>query len=131
MRATDQLFAGQQLVVGEHLQVTGGLGDLHLGGHRQWHGAGGHHADADFLSRVDQHSPMAKQVGAQRVQVVDDAAVDLDDAALQLGDVVVRQLGEQLRGAGRQPPRFQIDKVKLLLDTHRSPRLASHSPTVV
>jgi hypothetical protein len=57
-------------------------------------------------------------------------SVRLDDAALQLGDVVVGQLGQQFGGACRQPPRLEIDKVKLLFDTQRSRRHVSHPPTV-
>src|SRR4029077_16498633 len=46
LRAADQLLSGQQLVVGEHLAIPGGLRDLHLGGHRQRHRTGGHHPPA-------------------------------------------------------------------------------------
>ncbi|AGC64707.1 hypothetical protein MULP_05271 [Mycobacterium liflandii 128FXT] len=112
------------------MQVAGSLGDLKLGGYRQWHGAGGHHAHADFVGRVHQQPPVPKQVGAQRVQAVDDAAVGLDDAALKFGDVVLRKLREQVRGACRQAPGPQVDKVKLLLDAHRSRRVAAHAATV-
>ena len=49
--AADQLLAGQQLVVGEHLPVAGGLGDLHLGGHRQRHRTRRDHTHAELRRR--------------------------------------------------------------------------------
>ena len=52
--AADQLLAGQQLVVGEHLSVAGCLGHLHFGRHRQRHGPGGDHAHAQLGGGVDQ-----------------------------------------------------------------------------
>ena len=128
--AADQLLARQQLVVGKHLPVARGLGDLHFGRHRQRHGPRRDHAYAQFGGGVDQDPAVVDKFTAQPVQRIDHPGVRLDDAALQLGDVVVGQLGQQFGGACRQSPRLEIDKVKLLFDAQRSRRHASHSPTV-
>jgi hypothetical protein len=94
LSAADELFAGQQLVIGEHLPVAGSLRDLHFGGNRQRHRPGGDHAHAEFGGGVHKHLTLAQQIGAQSVEGVDNAAVHFDHAALQLGDVAVGQLIE-------------------------------------
>ena len=47
----DQLFAREQLVVGQHPAIPRGRRDLHLGGHRQRNRAGSHDADAELATR--------------------------------------------------------------------------------
>ena len=129
--AADELFAGQQLVIGEHLPVAGGLRDLNFGGNRQWHRPGGDHAHAESGGGVNKHLAVALEIGAQSVEGVDHAAVHFDYAALQLGDVAVGQLTEQFGRAGRQPSCLEVDEVELLLDAHRSRHDASHFATVI
>ena len=94
LRAADQLLSGQQLVVGEHLAIPGGLRDLHLGGHRQRHRTGGHHAHAQPSRSIDKHAPMPLQLVPQSLEGGHDTAVHFDDTALQFRNVRVRQLGE-------------------------------------
>jgi len=131
LSAADELFAGQQLVIGEHLPVAGSLRDLHFGGNRQRHRPGGDHAHAEFGGGVDKHLAVALEIGAQSVEGVDHAAVDFNHAALQLGDVAVGQLTEQYRCPGRQPSGLQVDEVEFLLDAHRSRHDASHFATLI
>src|ERR1700733_1730403 len=128
--AADQLLARQQLIVGKHLPVARGFGNLLFGGPRQRHGPRRYHAYAQFGGGIDQDPAVVDQFTVQSVQRIDHAGVRLDDAALQLSDVVVGQLGQQFGGARRQSPRLEIDKVKLLFDTQRSRRPVSHPPTV-
>ena len=116
LRPADQLLAGQQLVIGEHLAVPDGLRDLHLGGHRQRHRTGGDHAHPQLGRGVQKHVAMPLQLIAQPLEGVDDTAVHFDDTALQFRDVRVRQSVEQLGRAGSQPAGFQIDKVEFLFD---------------
>ena len=54
--AADQLFAGEQLIVREHLPISRGLGDLHLGGDRERNRTRGNHADAELRRSIDEHS---------------------------------------------------------------------------
>jgi hypothetical protein len=82
LSATDELFAGEQLVVGEHLSKPGGLCDLHFGGHRQWHRPRGDDAHAQRGRSVHEGPAMALQIGLQSVERVDYTAVGFDHAAL-------------------------------------------------
>ena len=130
LRTADQLLAGQQLVVGQHLPVAGGLGDLHLGGNRQRHRTRRDHTHAEPRGGVDEDPAMPDQFGAQPLQGADHPGVHLDHAALQLGDPVVGKFSQQFGRACRQPPRLQIDKVKLLFNPEGPRRLASHAATI-
>ena len=123
--AADELFAGEQLVLGEHLPITGGLGDMHLCGHRQRHRPRRDHTHAEPGGGVHEHSAVALQIGAQSVEGVDHTAVHFDHAALQLGHVTVGQHVEQLGRARGQPSGFQVDDVKLFLDS-QCPRHKPH-----
>ena len=128
LSAADQLLASEQLVVGEHLPVTGSLSYLHFGGHRERHRTRGDNADAQPGGRVDQDFPVTAQIRAQAVEGIDDAAVHFDHATLQFGDIGVGQLVQQLGRASRQPAGLEVDEVELLLDPqgsgHKAPHLA-------
>jgi hypothetical protein len=125
------LFAGEQLVVGEHLPITVGLGDLHLCGHRQRHRPRRDHTHAEPGGGVHEDPAVALQIGAQSVQGVDHTAVHLDHAALQLGHVTVGQHVQQFGRTRGQPPGLQVDDVELLLDTQCPRHDASQFVTVI
>ena len=84
-----------------------------------------------FGGGIDEHSPVALQIGAQPVERVDHTAVHLDHAALQLGHVVVGQLGQQFRRAGGQPSGLEVDEVEFLLDAQCSRHDASQFVTAI
>ncbi len=128
--AADQLLACQQLIIGKHLAVTLGLGDLHFRRHRKRHGPRGHHSDAQFGGFLDQDPAATAQFVAQLVEGIDYRGIRLDDTTLQLSDVILGEFGQQFGRTRRESPCLEVDQVKFLFGPQRSRRRTSHPATV-
>ena len=115
--AADQLFPGEQLVIGEHPAVARGLGDLYLGRDRQRYRTRSGNPHAELRRGVAQHPAVGDEIVAQSAQVGEDAAVGFHDTALQFLDVdVVGQQFEQFGCAGGEAAGGRIDELELFFD---------------
>ena len=128
--AADQLLACQQLIIGKHLAVTLGLGDLHFSRHRKRHGPRGHHSNAQFGCCLDQDPAATAQFVAQLIERIDHRGIRLDDTTLQLSDVILGEVGQQFGRPRRESACLQVDQVKFLFGPQRSRRHTSHPSTL-